>query len=150
MEPRVVRAFLTEDELASLARMAENLHFEDGRQGTGYLKAAVPGLAEAAGLRARSLEAVGAPPDHAHDCYILKYPEGSHIPPHRDDAPGGDGHFRLNAVIRQGEGGSLFVDGQLVELHAGDAVVFRPDLSLHAVTEVRGGCRLVWSVGTLL
>jgi hypothetical protein len=79
------------------------------------------------------------------DAYILRYPEGSEVPPHTDPVSQGD-HYRLNVVLRRaGEGG---------EFHCADPIYesprikyFRPDASQHSVSKVTRGNRYVLSVG---
>lgn len=57
-----------------------------GRQGTGYAKLKL--------LRSERLKM---------DAYILKYPEGSHIPPHTDPVDSNK-HYRLNVVLEKSRG----------------------------------------------
>lgn len=158
---KVIFNFLSEDERNKLLALANTLVWEAGRQETGYQKAAVPagfgdGLKEI--LVERSFNALGwsdkneyfttghFPP---HDCYILKYPIDSFIPPHKDDAPFGSEHWRLNAIISSGDGGLLQLNCRNVELGYGDAVIFRPDQLMHSVSKIKRGERYVWSFGTL-
>jgi hypothetical protein len=85
------------------------------------------------------------------DRYLLRYDSQDRAPEHLDAAPGdGIEHHRLNALIQAGEGGAFVLEGKRIELQAGDAVVFRPDRQLHAVEAMRGGVRLVFSVGVNL
>ena len=140
--------------------------FVPGRQATGYRKLAVllsgrhsnGSSAEAAALRDerlaalidRSLALLEVPRASAFwDAWLLHYPRGAMIPGHKD-APdaAGVGHHRLNALVTPAtRGGVLVIDGDEVALFPGDGVLFRPDLQVHAVSEVVVGERLVWSVG---
>lgn len=143
--------FLTSSELDALIELERDLTFAPGRQGTGYEKAAVDARAhpQITALLLRSQRALGMTEGADFDCWLLRYPAGSEIPPHRDDAPRNAEHWRLNAaVVQPAEGGELTVDGARVALAPGDAIVFRPDAQTHAVSRV-SGVRLVWSVGTL-
>jgi hypothetical protein len=144
----VLRQFLGSHDLAALRHYAR-LDGVPGRQGTGYEKISVPLSADTLALRERRLTALGLAHDTAHDCYVLRYPDGSHIPKHRDDAPFGSEHHRINAVVVQpAAGGTLIVEGVVWPLDVGDAYTFRPDVEEHEVTRVEGQ-RLVFTVGAL-
>jgi hypothetical protein len=79
------------------------------------------------------------------DVYILRYPEGSEVRPHRDPVTAGQ-HYRLNVILtRAAEGG---------EFHCADPLyatarikLFRPDVSEHSVSKVIRGRRYVLSIG---
>ena len=149
----IVTSFLTAAELATLRDVARasTLVWSEGRQETGYYRAAVD--AAALGLDAlldRSLAALGVDRAAPHDVWLLRYPHGASIPPHVDPSPkDGQGHHRLNAVVvAPRAGGVLTLDGAPCPLGAGDAVVFRPDVQRHQLSAVDGE-RLVWSVGCL-
>lgn len=109
------------------------LRWEHGRQGTGYDKL---------------LLAVN-PLVIPFDCYLLRYPVGSSIPPHRDPAPAGRRHFRLNIVVKPSPGGGEFVCERAI-IDTERVKLFRSDLSTHSVTRVEGGPRYVLSIGWLL
>jgi hypothetical protein len=149
---RVVAGFLAAPELAALrALCAEPARAWDrGRQDTGYFKSAIdPADPFLAALIARSLAALYPGARHGHDTWLLRYPDGSSIPPHVDP-PLRDGarHARLNAIIAAPPaGGELRLDDQPIALAAGDAVVFYPDRVRHQVSAVTGGERWIWSVG---
>ena len=148
---RLLEGFLSGDEIERLRVLAVDAAFVEGRQATGYVKAAFGDVPELAGLRARSLAALGMATDTPHDAYLLAYPTGSSIPPHVDLVADGWRHLRLNAVIMQAsQGGELTIDGIVVPLAVGQAVVFSPDREVHAVSEIVHGERLLWSVGCLL
>lgn len=102
-----------------------------GRQGTGY--EALP-LAISRALR--------------FDCYLLRYRKGAGIPPHRDPAPAGARHYRLNIILWPArKGGDLTCESYLFRL--GPIKFFRPDLALHSVSPVETGVRYVFSLGWL-
>ena len=53
-------------------------------------------------------------------------------------------------MVDVGDGGEFQAGGQTVDLGVGDAVLFRPDVVVHAVTPVTRGTRRVLSVGTVM
>jgi hypothetical protein len=151
-EWRVVRGFLSAADCAVLGAMcaAGDRTWDPGRQDTGYLKSGLdrsnPYLAA---LIERSLATLYPGDRLGSDAWLLRYPDGSSIPPHVDP-PLTDGarHARLNAIIAQPpRGGELRFDGVAIDLVAGDAVVFYPDRVHHQVSAVAGGERWIWSVG---
>jgi predicted 2-oxoglutarate/Fe(II)-dependent dioxygenase YbiX len=143
----VLPAFLTAAEIAALLAQAASSGWKPGRQGTGYDILPLELPTEPGSLVARSLALLGTPYQHYWDVYLIRYLDGSHIPPHVDDAQHGKRHRRLNAVLRQAaRGGELRVDGAVVPLAVGDAVRFYPDREVHEVTAVEGS-RLLFSVG---
>lgn len=161
MLPRLLPYFLRPHETTILLDLARLLPFEPGRLGTGYEKAAIPeDLASLLDLRLRGLALFGLcldpdpeeiPPFVPIDCYLLRYREGSHAPPHVDPGRASREHWRLNAIIQEpGHGGDLYVGGIQYFLQQSDAVLFRPDEQPHEVTPVQGQDRLVWSLGALL
>jgi 2OG-Fe(II) oxygenase superfamily len=95
----------------------------------------------------RALALLGVPFDELWDVYLIRYPDGAHIPEHLDPAQHGRRHRRINAMVAPPiSGGELVIAGARFELAVGDAVVFEPDRELHCVTPVVG-TRLVFSVG---
>ena len=108
------------------------LRWEKGRQGTGYDKC----------LIAAALFPV------PFDCYVLRFPQGTDIPPHRDAVESGR-HYRLNIVLKRAPSGGEFLCENPI-LVWGRLNVFRSDLSLHSVTKVLGGSRYVLSIGWVL
>jgi hypothetical protein len=103
--------------------------WQKGRQGTGYDKMLLATL----------------PWPIPFDCYLLRYPDGSEIPPHRDPVAKGK-HFRLNVILKQSKGGQFTCENPIFESKR--VKFFRPDLSLHSVTKVKG-TRYVFSFGWL-
>lgn len=79
------------------------------------------------------------------DCYLIRYPHGSAIPPHVD--PVGKGrHYRLNLILKSPQAGGEFVCA--APLFSSRRIkLFRPDLCEHSVTRVEGGSRYVLSIG---
>lgn len=105
--------------------------WQRGRQGSGYDKM----------LLATS------PWPVPFDCYLLRYPVGTHIPPHTDRVTG-RGHYRLNLVLKPSAGGGDFrCEDPIVD--TGRIKLFRPDLSEHSVSQVIGSARYVLSIGWL-
>ncbi|MBV8466733.1 MAG: 2OG-Fe(II) oxygenase [Burkholderiales bacterium] len=86
------------------------------------------------------------------DGHLIRYPAGSHIPPHRDAVKDGR-HFRLNLVLWQPREGGAFEcvheDGRSCWSFAGRLFFFRPDIMMHSVTRC-GGNRWVLSFGWAL
>ncbi|WOI53197.1 2OG-Fe(II) oxygenase [Parvularcula sp. LCG005] len=79
------------------------------------------------------------------DCYLLRFPTGSEIPPHTDPVTG-KRHYRLNIVIRQADvGGEFFCADPIYATRR--IKFFRPDRSEHAVSRVEAGTRYVLSIG---
>lgn len=82
------------------------------------------------------------------DVYCLKFPEGSHIPPHVDETTLGS-HYRLNVVIKNAkEGGEFQCKNPIFETKR--IKYFRPDVSEHSVSKVTSGNRYVFSIGWVL
>jgi len=81
------------------------------------------------------------------DGYFLRFPQGSEIAPHIDRVTTGK-HFRLNIVLQRAQlGGEFICDKPMINTTR--FKLFRPDVSLHQVTKIRQGNRLVLSVGWL-
>lgn len=100
----------------------------EGRQGTGYQKLPLLRLGFA-------------------DAYLLRFPEGSHVPEHTDVVPGSR-HWRLNVVLRRAGSGGEFVCARAWRL--GRVALFRPDSEPHSVTRIEEGTRYVFSLGWAL
>ena len=145
--PELIPAFLTATEVASLRARATSDGWKPGRQGTGYDILPLRGIAELEPLITRGMARLGTPFEDYWDVYLIRYLDGSSIPKHTDAAQPGRRHRRINAVLEQpSTGGELFIDGALVPLLVGDAVLFFPDEEVHEVTTVVGS-RLLFSVG---
>lgn len=82
------------------------------------------------------------------DLFLLRFPIGSEIPPHRDIVKAGR-HFRLNIIIKKSkEGGEFICEKPILNL---DRIkLFRSDVYTHSVTKVSGSTRYVLSVGWIL
>jgi len=79
------------------------------------------------------------------DIYLLRFNEGSEIPPHRDSVEKGD-HFRLNLVLKAAKlGGEFNCVDPIFETQR--IKFFRPDVSEHSVSKVVKGNRYLLSVG---
>jgi hypothetical protein len=107
------------------------MKWEQGRQGTGYQK---------------KLLLSGKWP-FPFDLYILRYPEGSEIPPHTDPVQSGK-HYRLNVVLKASKEGGEFVCKTPI-FQTKRIKLFRPDECEHSVTKVVGSTRYVLSFGWL-
>lgn len=103
-----------------------------GRQGTGYDKLLL--ARNRLGLR--------------FDCYLLRFPEGTHVPPHRDPVATGR-HYRLNIILKRSPFGGEFICERAI-FQSRRVNLFRPDHCEHSVTRVVGGPRYVLSIGWVL
>lgn len=79
------------------------------------------------------------------DCYFIRYPEGSCLSHHVDPAKGRR-HYRLNIVLKEAKLGGKF-DCEKTIINTRHIKFFRPDLYVHAVSEVYEGTRLIFSIG---
>lgn len=82
------------------------------------------------------------------DSYLIRYPEGSAIPPHTDPVSTGR-HYRLNIVLKASPRGGEFVCATPL-WQSRRIKFFRPDACEHSVTRVEGGSRYVLSIGWVL
>lgn len=82
------------------------------------------------------------------DCYLIRYPDGSHIPPHTDPVSEGR-HYRLNIVLKSPRSGGEFLCANPI-FATRRIKLFRPDQCEHSVTRVEGGSRYVFSIGWVL
>ena len=101
-----IAGFLTSAEVASLRAHAVSEGWKPGRQGTGYDILPLRDVAELAPLIARALTHVGTPFEDHWDVYLIRYLDGSSIPPHTDAAQHGRRHRRMNAVLEQATRGA--------------------------------------------
>jgi hypothetical protein len=82
------------------------------------------------------------------DSYLIRYPEGSEIPPHTDPVNNGR-HYRLNVILKSPNSGGEFICA--APIFASKRIkLFRPDACEHSVTRVAGGNRYVFSLGWAL
>lgn len=158
--PYEVFAFLTDSDCEYLRGIADAANgWTPGRQNTGYNVLPLfrwQHIGRVSELIDRALavierEILGDPSqfDKNWDAYLVWYPNGTSIPTHRDKIGFGH-HRRLNALITAPtSGGELIIEGKVVDLQRGFAVMFHPDEVDHSVTEVLGE-RLVFSVGAVL
>jgi hypothetical protein len=106
--------------------------WQKGRQGSGYDKMLL----------------LTAPWPVPFDSYLIRYPEGSEIPPHTDPVRSGR-HYRLNIVLKAPSSGGEFICAN--PIFATQRIkLFRPDDCEHSVTRVVGGSRYVLSIGWVL
>jgi hypothetical protein len=118
------------DSLRQYLKLA--LRWQRGRQGTGYDKMLL----------------LTAPWPVPFDSYLIRYPEGTSIPPHTDPVQQGR-HYRLNIVLKAPKSGGEFICASPI-FSSRRIKLFRPDLCEHSVTEVRCGSRYVLSIGWVL
>ena len=116
--------------LRNYARLA--FRWQSGRQGSGYDKMLL----------------LTAPWPVPFDSYLIRYPEGSSIPPHTDPVQRGR-HYRLNLILKSPRSGGEFVCATPIYASA-RIKLFRPDQCEHSVTRVEGGSRYVLSIGWVL
>lgn len=81
----------------------------------------------------------------AFDSYLLRFPEGSEIPPHTDPVQAGK-HYRLNLTLKSPRAGGEFQCAKPI-FATKRVKFFRPDQCEHSVTRVVGGSRYVLSLG---
>lgn len=79
------------------------------------------------------------------DAYLLRFPVGSCVPPHRDPVDGA-GHLRLNLILVPARRGGVF-ECETVILDRPRIKLFRSDQYAHSVSTVELGTRWVLSVG---
>ncbi len=79
------------------------------------------------------------------DCYLLRFPQGCEVPPHKDTVSSGL-HYRLNIVLKQAQKGGDFICATPIYQNS-RIKFFRPDLCEHAVTKVEQGSRYLLSIG---
>lgn len=112
--------------------LAEAFRWQRGRQASGYDKMLLLRL----------------PWPMPCDAYLLRFPEGSEIPPHTDPVATGR-HYRLNIVVRKARSGGEFQCAH--PIYASTRIkLFRPDACEHSVTRVQSGSRYVLSFGWVL
>lgn len=103
--------------------------WQRGRQASGYDKLLLAGL----------------PWPLPCDGWLLRFPEGSEVPPHVDRVASGR-HYRLNIILRSARSGGDFACART--LYATRHIkLFRPDLETHSVSRIASGSRWVLSIG---
>ena len=107
-----------------------NIKWVPGRLGTGYYKKLL--------LESERFN---------FDVYLLKFPEGSYADKHRDYAPEGYEHHRINMLLNENFSGGKFIMNSKAQ--TGRAFRFRPDKFTHRVSKVKEGTRYVLSIGWL-
>ena len=82
------------------------------------------------------------------DLYLLRFPQGCHVPPHVDGVDAGFAHYRMNIVLKKAKDGGEFVtNGSIINWSR--LKLFRPDICEHSVTRVNMGTRYLLSIGWL-
>lgn len=82
------------------------------------------------------------------DSYLIRYPDGSAVPPHKDPVQRGR-HYRLNVILKAPRSGGEFLCA--APIYSSKRVkLFRPDKCEHSVSRVEGGSRYVLSIGWVL
>lgn len=142
----------------AIADEAPGAAWAPGRQGSGYSKYYLRDAPLMEAQRSFVHQAQQVLANHVNDgkatehmdALLIRYPPGSSIPDHKDPAPEGFSHHRLNVLLSEPSGsGTLFIEGRPVAMSAGDAVVFSSGSQTHRVDAVHQG-RLVLSVGILV
>lgn len=103
--------------------------WERGRQNTGYYKMLL----------------CGAIWPIRFDTYLIKFPEGSEIPPHTDNVRSGK-HFRLNIVLKHAKVGGEFICSNPI-FETKRIKLFCPDVCEHQVSKIVTGNRYILSIG---
>ncbi|MFZ6674113.1 2OG-Fe(II) oxygenase [Undibacterium sp. Xuan67W] len=112
--------------------LSKAFRWQRGRQGTGYDKMLL----------------LTAPWPLPFDSYIIRYPDGTEIPPHTDPVQNGR-HYRLNLILKSPRSGGDFICA--TPIYSSKRIkLFRPDTCEHSVTRVAGGSRYVLSIGWVL
>jgi len=158
---RFIKGFLSNSDISVLIELEQkySYSFQPGRQGSGYFKlnlldsmipSDIVGLVESIDIFRRSLKEVGYLQGNKWDSYLIRYPIGSSIPPHRDRVGFGLEHHRINAIVKQGEFTKVNIDNVFYgSIETGDAYIFRPDLQKHSVPKITDSERLVFSLGLI-
>jgi hypothetical protein len=161
---------LTPDEIEILKYVAATAtDWEKGRQGSGYFKLDLKELSvdfyNLSTVRTRLLNAIqkhthatGPEIQKANDFWLIYYPEGVGVCPHKDPAPAKAKHVRANVAVTKPLTGGVFrvPNGYFkecdlpIDLLPGQGVVFSPSEVQHSVTDAGIGGRLVVSVGAII
>lgn len=143
---RIICNFLSYEEVDEIKRLATEVEdvgwrLKDKRRAYQF----VPVVAPPAHLVARALDVLPKWDKEVRafiDSFFIHYKDGDYTKPHKDQRSG----YRLNVLIVEPVSGDLWINGKVVKMFTGDAVVFSPDSEEHAVTPIKGE-RLIWSVG---
>lgn len=79
-----------------------------------------------------------------HDLYLIKYPKNSFIPPHKDPAPSGYEHWRINLELVSANGGVFTCENSW---SFGPLHIFQSSKYEHSVSRIESGTRWVVSFG---
>lgn len=79
------------------------------------------------------------------DIYLFHYPEGSHIPKHKDPSKYGK-HYRFNITLKKPKQGGEFKCKNVV-FKWWRFCLFRADANYHRVTKIEKGSRWILSFG---
>lgn len=82
------------------------------------------------------------------DAYLLRFPEGSEVPAHRDTVKEGK-HYRLNLIVKKAQQGGEFICNDAI-YSSSRIKLFRPDLCEHQVSKVIKGNRYLLSIGWVI
>lgn len=145
---KIIKNHLSENEINTLIDISNTIiGWSNGRQGTGYKKLCVKYNESISELIKRSLNVISNVND-LWDAWIIKYPNNSFIPSHKDEASiFGMRHVRVNTILTLPKyGGDFILNNEKINLDVGTGIMFYPDDSEHSVSIVNGE-RLVFSVG---
>lgn len=92
-----------------------------GRQGTAYEKMLL----------------LVSPLPLTFDMYLLRWADGAEVPQHKDPAPIGGRHFRLNVLLKAPRAGGQFLCEDTI-FATRRITFFRPDLVEHSLTRSYG------------
>lgn len=100
--------------------------WEFGRQNSGYLKMKI--------FQNKNF-----------DIFLLKFPEGCHVPEHKDPIEG-KSHYRINLTLIKPKNGGNFIGGNPI-LNFNRLIFFRPDKYIHSMSKINKGNCLMLSIG---
>jgi hypothetical protein len=105
------------------------MKWEEGRQGNGYYKFKLFQFL-------------------SFDCYLLKFPEGSQVPNHKDKVDNKK-HYRFNVIIKNAkQGGKICAEKWIYRCKRFH--LFRPDKNWHLMTKVEKGTKYILSFGAAI
>lgn len=79
------------------------------------------------------------------DLYLLRFPEGTHVPPHKDPIKNHK-HYRLNITLVKPNIGGKFLGGNPI-INLSRLTFFRPDLYTHEMSVIQSGQCYMLSFG---